>query len=742
MNARTCGTVGTAICLLLSSTLPGSAASQLVGAQPKIAKVFFAQHHVLTPDSPYFKLVGNLEALIKVQAYAPAPRTSPAVVAARLKLRSDTLELPLKGPRQLPRPPAGDPLLVEQTYDGGFTAIIPREWVAPGLDVTIELKEGSTKVLDSVVYHKLNIGAPTRLIMTMFDFHFFGGDKGADYPEGWFEGLGARLPVAELELRRVRHIVFDSLVMQPRGVPATRCGSREEYTKKTGLGFDGEQAQAGMWNGALREAAGAGWGGTRRVYYSNIYGVPCGGTGGGLSGEGNGRQHGILLHELGHAFGLPDLVKAGNYPYIGPMHGIDAPGKIPTAFHVGPTWGFDPLQHEFLSPRTEDGCYTRDPMGGGGANKDGGPGLYRFFSDYHFSRIRDCLEKTQVTWDERTGRYFQWDQESGSYSILAREQGRPNCPVEDNIDVISVLASASLVTPEANIVYPPIGPYQAGRLESFDASSVAGRSRARNDGYNESACFCLRVTQGKKVTTYLVKKGLSPQDDPKKPESFAVFAMNLPARDGVITQVDLLHTPEVMSKGVKSDCRVLYGWKTSSSTAHGTELVTALYPAHKESAGADTRTASRATLKKVSALPPPLPAVRQARKLAVDRQAALDRALEQTLVKLSDAQALNPVTLRLSLSAAPIVLVAAEAGGSLTFRAAGADREAKIAWDTLPPADRLTLAILTAKLKPESTDAQAMAGVYLEINGNVSQAEGYYQKAGPESRAKLEALFE
>ena len=584
MNSMMRNSVGMAICLVLLSALPGAAVPKTVGTQPKIAQVFFAQHHVLTPDNPLFKLVGNLEALIKVQVYSQTARQSPAV-CARLKLGAKTLDLPLKGPARLPKPPTGEPILLEHKYEDSFTAIIPREWIAPGLKVTVELKEGGSRILDTKVYDKLSIGAPTKLVLTMFDFHFFGGDKAGDYPRGWFEGLGARLPVAELELRRVRNISFDKLVMIPRAdKPATLCGSREEYQKKTGIKFDGEQDMTGRWNGALKEAAGAGWGGTRRLYFANIYGVFAGGQAGGLSGVGNGKMHGILLHELGHAFGLPDLVSAralGKYPYVGPMHGIPAPENSP---HVGPTWAFDLSQHAFLSPKTMAGEYRRDPMGGGGANKDGGPGLYRFFSDYHCSRIRDCLEKTQVIRDDR-GRYLEWNQQSGSYSTVARQQGQPNCPVEDDIDVISVLASASMATLEANFVYPPIGPYKAGFIQSFD-DSLWGRSKARGAGYDNSTCnVCLRVTQGGKVKTYLVNDKLDPKTDPKDVKSFKVFAINLPARDGEITKVDLLYTPGVIGNGVAKDCRVLYGWSRSSSGSSRTETVTATYPARKEPAG-------------------------------------------------------------------------------------------------------------------------------------------------------------
>jgi len=587
--------------LLLSIFVASTVATAYVAkpddAKPKITQVFFAQHHVLAPDNRLFTLVGNLDALIKVQVYSETTRPSPAV-SARLMLGANVLELPLKGPALLPKPPTGNPILMEQRYEDSFTAIIPGKWVRPGLKAAVELRErkgtGNGSILDRKVFDTLPIGAPTRLVLAMFDFHFFGGAKGADYPKGWFEELGSKLPVAELELRRVRNIVFDKLVMPPQSDgPAVLCSSREDYQKKTEKGFDGEQGVTGRWNGALREAAGAGWGGTRRLYYSNIYGVHSGGEAGGLSGVGNGTSAGILLHELGHAFGLPHWAEAKQYPYVGPMHGIPAPGDSDTMPHVGPTWAFDLARRAFMPP-TKEGHYKNDPMQGGGAG-DGRPYLFTQFSDYSLSRIREFLEDTQVVWDAHAGGYAQWDPRTGSYSKVVRRRGEPHAPIEDDVEMISVLASASLVTLEANIVYPPIGPYRAGRIENFDASSPAGLSRARIAGYNESNCnVCLCVKQGGRVKTYLLKDGLDPKDDPKAPDSLFVVAVNLPARDGEVTQADLLYTPGVMRRGVAPAWKVLYSWNAASSPAHKTETVTELYP--PESAATASRNTASAPL--------------------------------------------------------------------------------------------------------------------------------------------------
>ncbi len=559
----------------IEAGVPEAAAA--AGETPRIDRVFLAQHHVLEPDNPLFTLVGSLDALLKVQVHADAPRPSPTV-QARLELDGRTDALPLKGPARLPPRPTGDPLLMTHSFEDSFTAVIPGDWVAPGLSVTVELLDAEARVLDRRDLGALRVGAPSWERMTMFDVHYFGGGLGDDYPDGWFEQLVVRFPVAGMELQRVRNIVFEELVMLPRsGVPATRSGSREQYLEQTGVVWDGKQAIALRWNRALLRAAGPGPGGTQRLYYLNIHGVPSGGQGGGYQGVGSGTRHGVLIHELGHAFGLPDLVRpTRRYPYWGPMLGIDPyHGGVNTP-HVGPTWAFDPVRREFLSPLSDEGTFRRDPMGGGGMNREGGEDLFRFFSDVHFSRMRTRIERNQTAWDATAGAYRRWDPETASFSLPA-EQDETRPAGADDVEVISLLGSASLVTREANIVYPPIGPYRAGTVRLYDATSAEDRAGARAAGL-ANVNLCLRVTQGGRESTYLVDDPLDPAQDPLDPASFHVFAINLRAEEGEVTRVELLHTPGVLDTGLPEDPDVVDRWTGFPSEAHRTTTESRTFP--------------------------------------------------------------------------------------------------------------------------------------------------------------------
>lgn len=168
----------------------------------------------------------------------------------------------------------------------------------------------------------MKVGAPNKVLMTMLDVYYFSQTTG-NYPNNTFAEIQAKWPSSELEVRRLANVVFPELVIPPRGgAPAARIKSKAEYTARTGLAFDGEQAAALEWNAALKRAAGRS--GRWSLNYMNIYNANAGGQAGGFAGVGNGTSEGILHHELGHALSLPHWGDSSAYPYKGDMHRIQA----------------------------------------------------------------------------------------------------------------------------------------------------------------------------------------------------------------------------------------------------------------------------------------------------------------------------------------------------------------------------------------------------------------------------------
>ena len=564
--------------LVLSSALALTihlAPAHSAEAQPRIDRVFFAQHHVLEPTNKYFKLVGDLEALIKVQVYSDSPIPSPYVFAT-LALNGRLREIRLLGPKTLAKKPDVDPVLMEQSYDDSFTAVIPKEWIKTGLKAAVELRDynyndvgnddadyGDSEpgkyitVLDRVDLGTVSVGAPTRLVMHFFDIHYFGKGKGADFPEGWETEMKSRLPVSDLVIHRVKDIMFNEIVMPPlREKPSTKFKSVEDFKEKMGVDFDGEQGIALQWCRALKEAAGtyAFW----RPYEVTIAGVHSGGQAGGYRSCANLHRHGVILHELGHTFGLPHWAQDKKYPYKRTMYGQDSGEE--TTPNAGPAWAFDLDRREFIAPYTiVDGKrnWKQDPMHGGGwcREKDY---LYRYFSDYSMMCIKRRLEEQAVYWNEEIGQYAQWNPETGAYDKVF-ENDSVKLPIERDVDVISILATANLVVPDSNIIYPPIGPYTAGLIRVFDAESIEDRKAAESLGYSTDSCnVALRVTQGGKTKAYLMKARVSADDDPLK--AFTASAINLPARDGHVTKAELLYCPNLMQEGITEDSKVLYTW--------------------------------------------------------------------------------------------------------------------------------------------------------------------------------------
>ncbi len=557
------------------NTQQGVDAGQPAKRDIRCGKVFLAQYHVQEPTDRLFRLVGNRPALVKVHVSSEEPQEAPAVVVM-LELGNEKDEFTLRGPRQLPKPHTGDPKLMPHSYDDSFTGIVPREWIQPGLKVTVELRSycyplrhnepgvTGTTVHDRRVFDRLDIGAPSKLLLTMFDIHFFQEEKGMDFAQGWEEAIFDKFPLAGLKVQRVRPIVFEELVMVPRaGKPALRVRGEKEYEERTGVPFDGESATARHWMRALKRAGGRKYG--HGVVFINVAYVEANGWGekDTLSGTTDLGRIGNFHHELGHVFSLPHWDDDPKYPYKGDMLGIKAFG--PNFPHVGPTWAYSLHRRAFIPPTVQSdvrpgmktGTWKKDPMEGGGHGDQEEDFMVRHFSDYSVNQMQRHMEKKMLLWDDKRKGYYRWNDETRSFSIREESDGW-NLAEEPFAEVVSVILSFSGESPEANFVYPPIGPYRAGLLTRFDADSPESREQAGTFGFTDETCnLCARVTQGGNTNTYLLEAML------EDATALACTAINLPAADGPITEVELLFTPGVVSRGASPDAKVLYRWSAT-----------------------------------------------------------------------------------------------------------------------------------------------------------------------------------
>ena len=543
-------------------TILAMALGACVAQAQTINAVYFGQTHVLKATDPYFGLIGNREALIKVHVTAPGAPASPAVTATLILSGQPNQVLTLTGPATLPASIPDGLGVVQHSYANTFTGIIPATYVKKGLQITVNAGTATTNITN------LDIGAPTKVIMTMFDVQYFANTT-SDYPTGTLAEVEAKWPVADLEVRRLKNIVFPELVIPPRqdvGSKAVRIKSKAEYFTQTNLSFDGEQSAALEWNGALKRAAGRS--GRWSLYYLNVYNAFAGGQAGGFAGVGSGTSEGILHHELGHALSLPHWGDSAAYPYKGDMHGIQAPSNY-NETHAGPAWAFHLPTRAFIPPTVQAGnvggkpvgTYKVDPMQGGGTGYQESGYRLNHFSDYSVNQMRDYLHGHVVVWNPALNSWAQWNQTAGDYTTTVSNNGI-QFPTTRDAQVISIMASLSGANPSINMVYPPIGPYTAGLIRLFDPTVTADRTAAGTTGFAPtSGCdYCVRVVQGGLTKTYMLPASNLSTADPFAESSLITEAINLPAADGAVTKIELLSTPNAEDVGLPANPTVLYTW--------------------------------------------------------------------------------------------------------------------------------------------------------------------------------------
>ena len=547
-----------------------------------IQNIYIAQTHVVEPTyvvpntSERLKLISNRAALIKAQIIASGNVTAP-LVQAILILNGNTTIIPLTGPAILPENFNATIGEVTHTFEDSFTGIIPKEWMQPNLVIRVEAGVEFTELND------LHIGAPNKMIVTNFEVNGF-VDQTSNFPNGWQDEFAEKFPTSELLVQDVP-IFFEEVSVPPTsGRIATRISSSNDYESITGFSnfttnSGPQNIVATQWKAALRDAAGKFYGRMKYFHVAwNFENTANKGVGGGYSSVSRRGPNslGILLHEMGHALSLPHWGNNNDYPYKGNMHGILAP-NIYNDTHSGPVWSYDSRTNQFISPTQADvtpSTYKNDPMQGGG-DRFKEPGfLTNHFSDYSVNRMRNMLENHLVIFNEDINAYAKWDNTTLDYTNVQNNFNQINYPIQRDVEVISVMAAASGTTPQANIVYKPIGPYLSGIVRLFDPSLSVDRIDAQNVFCPDGGCdTTLKIIQGGITKYVMLPMSLDSSLSETDVNSFSTRAVNLLASDGEISSIELLETPNVEDVGLPTDPVVLSSWSNGTLSISSQEAI-------------------------------------------------------------------------------------------------------------------------------------------------------------------------
>jgi hypothetical protein len=257
------------------------------------------------------------------------------------------------------------------------------------------------------------------------------------------------------------------------------------------------------------------------------------------------------------------------------MFGVGAEGANET--HCGPVWRYrsaafgDGPMGAFVAPSLEaaaGGLRYRRVISTTGSRDDRAVEfneLIGTYSDWDARVAQEWFESQLRVWNEDLGYWATWDQATASYSKEVRQSVGLNLPLNtEPVSVFSVIVAASSLTPQANLVYDPIGPYDSGLIHRFDPRVSADvAAAAALGGYcPPGGCdYSVRVTQGGVERVYMLQAsdaeaGVAPTDD----AALTHTAINLPASDGVIERVELLHTPDAQSLGMPPSPELLNTW--------------------------------------------------------------------------------------------------------------------------------------------------------------------------------------
>ena len=133
---------------------------------------------------------------------------------------------------------------------------------------------------------------------------------------------------------------------------------------------------------------------------------------------------------------------------------------------------------------------------------------------------------------------------------------------------------------------------------------------------------------------------------------------------------------------------------------------------------------------------------RRARFFDPAKQDMLEHELLFTLANMSHADELQPLEMDFSRARTKVVFSGVRPDWTLEFRAPNSEQSAAFSMADIEFSDRVMLARLVAAIRKEAPQAQALAGLFLELAGDTRVADQYYARAGEAFAPVIENVFE
>ena len=556
-----------------------------------------AQTHVLPPEGlrwPNFE-AGHLRVVAERDVLILAHLTKGNMLAPNIEAWQGVKLLgrrQLANPEQLPATEGGD----KPYATTAWSAVLPANWVAPGLSVRVVDGERALTALVPV-----SVAPKVDVTLQMLPFVLFGASKDVsgimNMSDQQRAQASAGMPFSKTHV--VEHPIgaFESnyVIIPPvEGLEAYKVSSADSLrSTKYALNHMADIAQV------IHAAAGDRW--LNRVTYASITmlnskkekiwlgsgGVSLPGTGSAASDP----TFGYLWHEGGHAMSLGH---SGEESSSSPPLYAYAAGSL-----KGSVWGFDQVNNYFRSTLTTpnslhatcDGdkavlwgatfqkdsngrCYRFDPMQS--ADDQMGPNAeFPLFSDFNSSRMLQwALNRTHMN-DEGNGlkrldasgnwtSFTPVTEYAAQFGLL----GQFPAIISKQLDFIYITHSLA-GTKDISQFYKPvrhtgnataqIDPLDNISLQKINPDQVNGKWMEYDRFCKETGCdFTLKATYQDSTTAYRILRGSSRQSwEPRKwkddylnaksKDSFLQWAVNLPipASGAKLQKLELLETPTV-----------------------------------------------------------------------------------------------------------------------------------------------------------------------------------------------------